>query len=322
MEKIKENTGGRAAEIYGRFTQRYSKDDEFADWEGYRAQLTDFVVRNMRPGASLLILGAGKCSDLDLNILAEHCGSVTLSDYRPETAEEALRQYGLSRSDRLRIAESDYVGITDEDYIRYTAQLIGIMEKLRDCPGDSLEAIAGDELKELHEELDRIYRDNEAYRIRLGGDYDYAIAAGLHSQLNNSFRGIFQYVRKDTEEKGGKVQFAEELNASIFENTRKHTLYLVQRLNREAFSAVREGIVYGYEKRIIYVPEGKQDPVIGTVDGARQAGEEVEELTAADKMNCLWPLSKRRSIKFEMDIRFLERAALDTYLHIHSQKAE
>ena len=35
-------------------------------------------------------------------------------------------------------------------------------------------------------------------------------------------------------------EFAEELNASIFENTRKHTGYLVQRLNREAFSAVRE----------------------------------------------------------------------------------
>ena len=302
----------RAVQLYRCYTQRSSKDDEYNDWEGYRKQLTDFVIRNTRPGSSLLILGAGKCSDLDLNLLSEHCGSITLSDYRPETAEEAFRQYGLEPSDSLRFSESDYVGITDEDYISYTALLLTIMEKLRDCPGDSPEEIAGSQMQELRKGMEQIYRNNEAYEMDLGGVYDNAVIAGVHSQLNNSFRGIFQYARKYTEDGGGAMKYPEELNAFVFENTRKHTLDLVRRFNRAVFSAVREGVVYGYEKRIIYTPEGAEGPVIGTVDGARQAGEEVEGFTAADQMGCLWPLSRRRGVKFEMDIRCFRAAEFET----------
>ncbi|MBQ2677832.1 MAG: hypothetical protein IJF96_02855 [Firmicutes bacterium] len=309
---IDKNVKSRAEEVYEQFCHRHSKDDEFNDWEGYRTQLTDFVIRNIKPGSSLLILGAGKCSDLDLGMLSEHCGSITLSDYRPETAEEAFRQYGLQPSGTLRFSGSDYVGITDGDYIHYTETLLAVMEKLRDCPGDSLESSAGSELQELRNDLEQIYRNNEAYEIDLGGVYDNAVIAGVHSQLNNSFRGIFQYARKYTEDRGGKIRYLNELNAAIFETTGKHSLYLVRRLNEAVFSSVREGVIYGYEKRIIFTPEGAESPVIGTVDGARQAGEEVEGFNAADRMGCLWPLSRRRGVKFEMDICCFKAAELKT----------
>lgn len=297
----------RAAELYDRFRQRSSKDDEFHDWEEYRAQLTEFVVKNTRKGASLLILGAGKCNDLDLGILREHCGSMALCDYRPETAEEAFRRYELEPSAHLRFVQADFVGITDEDYLAYTKHLLRVMEKLQAQAGDSLEDIAGEELQALQEELERIYRDNESYQIYLGADtYDYAVIAGVHSQLNNSFRGIFQYVRKDVEDAGGKVRYLKELNEAIFQCTRTHTLDLVRRFNEAVFAVVRDGVVYGYEDSIIFTPEGRRLPVIGTVDGARQAGEELEELPVTEQMKCLWPLSRRRRIKFDMIVCYID----------------
>ena len=334
----------RARQIYERFLQRASRDDEFNDWAGYRAELTDYIIRKTAPGSSLLILGAGKCNDLDLQKLAEHCGSITLSDYRPETAEEAFRQYGLEPSEQLepvqlesvappaqlRFACADYVGITDEDYIEYTAKLLGIMQKLGDMTGSSLEEIAGPQLIELRQTLEQIYERNADYRIDLGGEnYDYAVVAGVHSQLNNSFRGLFQYVKKDVEDNGGtggaensgnsenaggaendgsagtEVLFAEELNAFVFQTTREHTGDLVDRFNEAVFAAVKQGIIYGFEKSIIYNVEGLCSPMIGTVDGARQAGEAIEELPAEDPWGCLWPLSRRRGIKFEMAICYL-----------------
>ena len=344
----------RARQIYERFLQRASRDDEFNDWAGYRAELTDYIIRKTAPGSSLLILGAGKCNDLDLQKLAEHCGSITLSDYRPETAEEAFRQYGLEPSEplesaqlesaapseqlepvqlesaappaRLRFACADYVGITDEDYIEYTAKLLGIMQKLGDMTGSSLEEIAGPQLIELRQTLEQIYERNADYRIDLGGEtYDYAVVAGVHSQLNNSFRGLFQYVKKDVEDNGGaggaensrdnggaggaenagtEVLFAEELNTFVFQTTRERTGDLVDRFNEAVFAAVRKGIIYGFEKSIIYNIDGS-GPMIGTVDGARQAGEAIEELPAEDPWGCLWPLSRRRGIKFEMAICYL-----------------
>lgn len=315
----------RAQHIYDQFKARASRDDEFNDWAGYRDRLTGFVISCIPSGSSLLILGAGKCNDLDLKKLAEHCGVITLSDYRPETAEEAFRQYGLSPSENLRFAESDYVGITDEDYLAYTDLLLKTMEKLsgsqesqgssRESQGDSLEEIAGPELSALKECLEQIYQRNEGYQISLGNAgstdnagtavYDNAVVTGVHSQLNNSFRGLFQYVRKDVEDRGGEIRFLEELNTSIFKTTRRHTKKLVTRFNEAVFAAVREGVVYGYEKNIIYTPAGANEPVIGTVDGARQAGEAIANLPAEKTLDCIWPLSRRRGIKFTMSIRYL-----------------
>lgn len=296
----------RAAQIYARFKERASKDDEYNDWAGYRAALTDFIVGSTPAGGTLLILGAGRCNDLDLKKLTEHCGSITLSDYRAETAEEAFRRYGLAPSSRLRFSECDYVGIPDEAYLEYTERLLEAAEILRDGRGDSPEEIAGPALSGLQDTLERIYRDNETYELDLGeGLYDNAVVAGVHSQLNNSFRGLFQYVRKDVEDRGGELRFAEELNAAVFRITGKHTGDLVRRFNEAVFAGVREGIVYGYEKSIIYTPEGEKSPVIGTVDGARQAGEAIADIPVKERMGCLWPLSARRGIKFEMSVCYL-----------------
>ncbi|MBE6045486.1 MAG: hypothetical protein E7221_02160 [Clostridiales bacterium] len=303
------STEEKAAQLYDRFCSRASKDDEFSDWAGYRAELTRFVINHTRSGGSLLILGAGKCNDLDLAKLSDHCGSITLSDYRPETAEDALCRYGITASaasERVTFLEADYVGIPDSAYLRYTELLLEIMKKLRDEQGDSLEEIAGQELQKLQTCLEQIYQDNEAYEIDLGeAAFDYGVIEGVHSQLNNSFRGLFQYVRKDVEDQAGEVKYAEDLNAAIFAVTRRHTKKIVLRFNEAVFAAVREGLIYGYEKNIIYTPEGADHPTIGTVDGARQAGEVINELSAEDRMSCLWPLSRRRGIKFEMEVRYL-----------------
>ena len=333
----------RAREIYGRFQERSSRDDEYNEWTGYRAELTEFIVSSIPAGGTLLILGAGKCNDLNLKKLSDHCGSTTLSDYRPETAEEAFSRYDLSPDEKIRFLESDYVGIPDEAYLEYTEQLIGIMRKLAGDAGTppeekvnpadkelhinpadheqaagptqpephesqgTLEQIAGPELSRLQESLERIYRDNADYRIDLGEEiYDNAVIAGVHSQLNNSFRGIFQYVRKDIEDTYGPVRFAEELNAAVFRITREHTEELVRRFNQAVFERVREGVIYGYENSIIYTPEGAKSPVIGTVDGARQAGEAISEMEEQDRLTCLWPLSARRGIKFEMVVAYLK----------------
>ena len=296
----------RAQQIYDRYLTRASRDDEYNDWAEYRAALTDFITGSTPAGGSLLILGAGKCSDLDLRKLAAHFGPITLSDYRPELADEAWHCYGLSPSERLAFAGSDYVGIPEEAYVEYTRLLLDVMQRLKDGAGESLEEAAGPQLRTLLEGLEQIYRDNGTYEVHLGEKaYDHAVVCGVHSQLNNSFRGLFQYARKDAEDRWGSIPFAEELNAAIFAVSREHTEHLVRRFNEAVFAAVRQGVIYGYERSILYTPEGEHSPVIGTVDGARQAGELIADIPAEHELNCLWPLSRRRGIRFEMSVCYL-----------------
>lgn len=296
----------RAKQIYDLFLTRASRDDEFRDWARYRADLTDLILRTTPRGGSLLILGAGRCNDLDLARLADHCGTMALSDYRPDTVEEAFRRYGLTPSDRLRSVEADYVGIPGEAYVEYTRLLLTLMQRLAGPSSGSLEEAAGLDLRALEQGLERIYRSNQGYEVDLGyREWDNAVVAGVHSQLNNSFRGLFQYVRKDVEEREGPVRLAEDLNAAIFAVTGRHTGDLVRRFNDAAFAAVRQGLVYGYEETMICPSEDGTGPVMGTVDGARQAGEAIRDLEAEERITCLWPLSARRGIRFEMSISYL-----------------
>ena len=81
----------------------------------------------------------------------------------------------------------------------------------------------------------------------------------------------------------------------------------MDRFNAAVFAAAGKGVIYGYEENIIYTPEGARGPVIGTVDGARQAGEAIADRPVETYISCLWPLSRRRGIKYEMTICFLKQ---------------
>lgn len=381
-----------AQKIYDDFRGRASKDDEFNDWANYRSRLTDFVIRNAKPGSSLIIFGAGKCNDLDLNKLVGHFGKVTLSDYRPETAEEALARYGLSWSDDLQFLEADYAGISNQDYIDYICSLIPVLLK-GSCSGEMIAPagapgdVADDPLVHLQQTLKRIFEKNKSYMIDLSDSqnddkYDYGIIAGVHSQLNNSFRGILEYTQKElselsddaarplgieqlsgknkpsvsaqpgggalpggnahskgTDQSGdsaqpgerylptGSAPYIEHVRLAIADITKSHTGDFVRRFNAAAFEIVRGGIVYGYEESIIITSgssrvdqraaswfmqqsaDNASAPAyqIATVDGARQAGEEVRNYQIADQMSCIWPLSYKRGIRFEMSIFFLTK---------------
>ena len=90
--------------------------DVWDSWKDYRNRLTALIrEKAIEPGDSLLILGAGGCCDIDLNILSEHCGKIVLLDTDSNAMRKALAQYHLETSPKVSLACESLTGISESD---------------------------------------------------------------------------------------------------------------------------------------------------------------------------------------------------------------
>ena len=304
----------RPEHIYRLYRNRISADDEYSDWADYREMLTDFILHNTRTDKSLIIYGAGKCNDLNLGELSRHFKVITLSDYLPGAVQKAIERYHLKWSDRLKYEERDYTGISDETYIDFTVWLLQQTELLLQKKKVEVKTALGDLYGRIEKKLVGIYQDNELYEIPFNDtSYDYAIVVGVHSQLNNSFSGLCQYLLKDILENNQKGVWSEgdlyntwcEIERVVSQVTKRYTGSIVRRFNEAVFARTRTGVIYGYEENM---EEKSADGriMISTVSGAAEAGEITGHAKTVNQIHCVWPLSKKRQIRFNMCIRYLQ----------------
>lgn len=209
------------------------REHAFVQWEEYRRRVTDRILSRCDRDKTLALFGAGRCNDIDLKRLSEHFRQVTLIDINEEAMLAALKQYGLADSPKVRIAVKDFVGIEDEDYIRYLAVL---QEDLLRGPH------VPDEKDSLTlRQLDHMYEKAKKHMPHLGDKkYDYSLVLNVHSQLNDTADWI-------------RTRLLTLHNAPISYETRlpirilSETAGIVGRFNDALFQATKEKAFIGYE---------------------------------------------------------------------------
>ncbi|MGN8816755.1 hypothetical protein ACTNEN_00250 [Oribacterium sp. HCP28S3_H8] len=96
-------------------------ENAFRDWEEYRRQVTDRVLQEGRrfdhAGAEreLLIVGGGRCNDVDLTRLIEGFDQIRILDTDLEAMQSGLHQYGLTGSGRIRLQKASLTGVEEAD---------------------------------------------------------------------------------------------------------------------------------------------------------------------------------------------------------------
>lgn len=86
-------------------------DDRSNDWKRYqdhREMVTNMLRESMsffndRTDISLAIWGAGKCNDVDLNLLSDKFSSITLVDIVDNDLNHAVQQQGCADNDKIRL---------------------------------------------------------------------------------------------------------------------------------------------------------------------------------------------------------------------------
>ena len=95
-----------------------------------------------------------------------------------------------------------------------------------------------------------------------------------------------------------------DVSGIIRETTSAYTPDIVRRLNEAVFARVGKGVFYGYETAMTdYLRENSP---VERIAGAVQAASAATHYKTVECMQCEWPLSQTRDIRFCMDIRLLQ----------------
>lgn len=268
-------------DVLGEIAALRSNRNAFEEWSEYRRQLTDIVIAGTEEGDTLAVYGTGACNDIDLGRLAEHFSEITLLDFNEEAMHEALKRYQLVEAEKIRTECVDFVGISENDYER-------LAERMREALDSGVD-IAG----QLRPVIETFYTRLPDSIFR-APRYDVVLAAGLHSQLNQTAVSIWRIL---CDERGIETDPLHDPVASLLH---VHTYPIIVRFNQLLFYSAKKKVFIAYEEGI----EGRE----GHVQGAMQLQDDLKrrvqqrQVRLVQRHEARWPQNRMRGMIFRMAI--------------------
>ncbi len=271
--------------VYDELLQFQILPDAFYDWQEYRADITGYIIDRTKAGSSLAILGAGRCNDIDLAMLAEHFAEVTLFDANLAALEEALILYGQEDNPHFHLVQYEFSGITGEDYRFFSEYLSDYINthRFEPCPVFA---------KHATHALQNIYQKADEYTPDFGEKcFDYAMIFGVHSQINNMAAWIWNAFLAHLGEQDATVEAV-----IIHENTK-----LVQKLNDAILRATRTTVFFGNELNKIQPNNTARS---GSIQGACQCIDDLRNrFNVTEQALVYWPFTIKQNIIYQMLIQ-------------------
>lgn len=255
--------------------------DAYENWTQYRNAVADYLLANTRPHTSVGVFGAGRCNDIDLRRFAEHFSSVTLIDADEAAMKFALRQYHLSDHPGFSLKISEFTGITPDDCRAFADELSSLLN-VRGIHTD-IHVLADYAVFKL----DKLYQKSENFTPDFGsGSFDYSVAFGVHSQINNMAAWIWS-------------AFASNLKAdapAVAKRIIRANKYLIPKLNTAILRATKEAAFFGCE----LAKTGSSD----SIQGAYQC---IHDLKSRNRITgqaiTYWPFDTAQNLVYQMLIQ-------------------
>ena len=267
--------------LYDELTQFQILPNALEEWADYRNAVTEYLMAHTTEKSSIAIFGAGRCRDIDLRQMADHFSSITLFDENRTAMQEALHTYGLSSHPALHLSQSDFTGITPADYRALSEELTAICN-INGASTD-IHILADYTIYKLNQ----LYEKSDSHILDFGhNNFDYSMAFGVHSQVNNMAAWIFS-------------AFATNLNQSdpaVEERIIRANHFLIPRLNDAILRATRFSAFFGCEI--------ENTSVSGSIQGACQCIEDIHRrgIVTEQAITC-WPFDINQNKIYQMLIQ-------------------
>lgn len=261
-------------------------DNAFTEWEAYRSDLTDYILRSLPKDETLAIFGAGRCNDIDLKKLSSHFSAIILIDKDEEAMKEALHQYDLEHSPLIHTQLIDFVGISSNDYRYYADYLINEVRK------QGIHTVCEDLAEVALELLEDLYRKAIVTPVNLEkNSYENAIVMGIHSQLISMLEWIWSII----------LQTIGQDESEVRDALTKMNDGLVEKFNHLVLEATKHIVIMGYEE----TRRGR----LGAIQGAHQAMEDMKrraskgKVDIADSITLNWPFNLAQGITYTVKVQ-------------------
>ena len=276
--------------IYDQLRTLQVINNAYHEWEHYRHELTEIIIKYAKGSESIAIFGAGRCNDIDLNRLSRYFNEVILFDKDIEAIKEGLYQQKVERMPNIKIKVTDFVGINDTDYRVYADTLISeIRKKGMETNVCKLAEVALNQLEVLYTKAMNIPVDFGTQA------YDTAVVVGVHSQLISMLEWIWsvmlQTIKQDESHVRNKII---EMNEAF-----------VTRFNSAVIRGARNRVIMGCEEARV----GKE----GSVQGAIQAlsdlkrRQEKGEMNRSEALEIKWPFHTKQGIEYKISIQIINK---------------
>ena len=267
--------------------------DAFSAWEEYRDSLTEYVIENTKEHKSLAICGAGPCDDLNLKRLTAHFETITLIDYNMDAMKSAISKYKMQdfcQNGQIILETADFMGINEDEY-RFFSDMVHreLLQKGIQTDIEQLCAYAMDILTPL-------YRKANDTELKLGRNrFDYVLAVGVHSQLNNMAAWLWDAFS----------QALGQYDGNFYTLVMQENEIAIRKFDDAMILAAKEKLIIGCETETLGQP--------GSVQGAIQGLQDMEERIGLGALNrtaeteLLWPFHKKQGIIHRMKVEILEK---------------
>ncbi len=277
--------------------------EAYTDWAEYRKAVTELILKGKsEEERSAVILGAGRCFDLDLSKLAEQYDSITLVDSDGEAireAAEAFARTGSAGDGKVKVLETTLSGLTEADADQFLTSVMHYVSQWGRTLSE--EEFIEASLKALGKLEGKVFTTAEQ---AAGGapeagipcalspeSWDAVICLGLHSQLFALLSYAWNVLAANVSEQilgGGTVDGREIEDCLRTWNDR-----LIPALNEAIFGAARRRVIIGCE-------DHPEQPV----EGAYQCLQDLERRTGAGAETALlrWPFDPSADRYYDMKI--------------------
>ena len=272
--------------IYGQIKDKFIMKNAREDWKDYRIRLTDLILE--QGPESVMLVGAGRCNDIDLHRLCDAVDRICLLD-----VDEAAKEDVLSvMPDRMR-RKVDYriaslTGIREADMEAFCTRLLAFAK----AAGSSRRA--DDYRRRVMTELDALsrllVRDAENLHAVLPENAaDILVCCGVHSQL---FSMLSFFIRSVMYSLQDQLPGIGEMEREV--NDRIHLMndQVIPVINRALYRAASGAVIFGNE----YMPERP-------VEGAYQCIQDVRNSMEPEETNLTWEFNRAEGITYDMLIQ-------------------
>lgn len=277
--------------LYDTLVENQYMENAYFDWKEYRESLTLYLKEQIPKGRTVAILGAGMCNDIDLDLLIDHVKELFLVDKMKINHVDIFSHYtnANKKKEKVKFLEMDFVGITQEEYRIFSERLIQLVqiEKERTNIKD-LAKMVSLHMKELYQKALK----REIFATELS--FDYIIAVGLHSQLNNLFAWMWEEV----------LRSLAQTDSFVFQFIASYNEQFIKKFHDKLLKYTVEGIIIGCEIQRV----GKKDLIQGSIQAFDDINQRIakNELICIDQAYIYWPFDITQEIVFDVELRHLK----------------
>ncbi|WP_173472372.1 hypothetical protein [Eubacterium ruminantium] len=272
--------------IYRQIKDNFIMKNAWNDWASYREKLTDLIVS--KNSGSVMIVGAGRCNDIDLKMILQTFDKVIMIDVDEEGVREAAAGFPESLRKKIDIMGISLTGIYEDEVEDFCEEMTYIART------DGMNGDKDHFVSKLRSYMDHFEEKLERNIDELNSLFsvihvDVTVSCGVHSQL---FSMISIFIKILINNLSSVFNDMDRLEAEMEERLRHMNDMIIPVINRALYNSSKEKIYFGNE----YMPDSP-------VEGADQCIRDVRDRYSPSETQLIWDFNPAEEKKYNMLIQ-------------------